>query len=83
MAFQAVADQPKNLERHVRKMCRDTFNEQGLLNRIVKDLNKLMSVVDAETRKILDKIDGEMPSNLWDGYASLAPGGKDWSKEGD
>ncbi|MBX3069078.1 MAG: type I-E CRISPR-associated endonuclease Cas1 [Thermomicrobiales bacterium] len=77
-AFDAVADNPDDLERRVRLRCRDLFHEQRLLSRIVDDIDRVLSVSIADEEA---RIDSELaaPGGLWDPTLGIVPGGENYA----
>jgi len=77
VAFQAVAESTVGLESRVRRTCRDAFHEQHLLQRIVPDIDWVLSVErDAEGLPDVDvDADDALPGGLWDPDAGEVAGG--------
>jgi CRISP-associated protein Cas1 len=76
MAFRAAAESESDLERRVRKTCREGFYETKLLARIIPDIAKAMDVPIDEDEAIFDT-DESAPGGLWDGHG-VAEGGRNW-----
>lgn len=82
-AFHAAKSNNKNIEREVRIACRDMFRETRLLQRIVDDLNTLMSVggsFDMGDDPSYDE-DAAKPGQLWNGRQGAVEGGVSYSDE--
>lgn len=85
-AFDAAAEDGPGLESRVRHKCRDRFEEQRLLARIVTDIEGVLSVedghatTDAEESDEYDS-DEALPGGLWDPEVGIVPGGVDHSAE--
>ncbi len=62
-AFQATAEGTQDLQRRVRRECRDLFHRERLLGRIVADIEALLAVAPAEAD--FDE-DAAAPGSLWD-----------------
>lgn len=77
VAFNAVAQGVDDLERRVRKQCRDCFKESQLLKRIVPDIEKALAV--QELNECIEEddvdVDGSVPGGLWDTEFGEVPGG--------
>jgi len=78
VAFTTVSEGTPKLETEIRKRCRQIFKEKRLLERIVKDIEQVMSTADAEITKYMEPIDGESMGLLWNGYTSYTNGGRNW-----
>jgi len=68
VAFGVVAEGIVDLERRVRKRCRDVFKETHLLSRIIPDIERALDVDSiAENDETGDAdMDGSLPGFLWD-----------------
>lgn len=83
VAFHAAKSNNKNIEREIRIACRDMFRETRLLQRIVDDLNTLMSVggsFDMGDDPSYDE-DAAKPGQLWNGRQGAVEGGVSYSDE--
>ncbi len=77
-AFQAVADGGAGIEGRVRRKCRDIFQHERLLARIVDDVGHTLDV-EGEERVSPPAgdfdADAALPGGLWDPTAGVVPGG--------
>ncbi len=83
-AFQAAKLDSKHIEREARMACRDTFKRARLLQRIVDDLNSLMSIngeLDMIDDGALYDEDAAQPGQIWNGTQGLVEGGISYSEE--
>lgn len=81
LAFRIVAEDVTNLESRIRHACREIFREQKLLQRIVPDLEAVLSVVAPEQDEEPDfDSDEAIPGGLWDPQAGRAIGGVNWGE---
>jgi CRISPR-associated protein Cas1 len=64
IAFEATAQGSDKLESRVRQMCRERFREEKLLQRILPDIDRLLSLEDDDLPDFDE--DGAMPGALWD-----------------
>ena len=81
LAFRIVAEDVTNLESRIRHACRETFREQRLLQRIVPDIEIVLSVVAPEKEEEVDfDADEATPGGLWDPQAGSAAGGVNWGE---
>ncbi len=82
IAFAEAASGPDKLESRVRRACRDRFRSEQLLQRIVPDIEKALSI-DGE----LPSADGDFdtsdnpPGGLWDPEQGETVGGVNWADE--
>ena len=77
VAFRAAAAGEIDLERRVRYACRDAFQEQRVLQRIVPDITQTLDV-ESDLGEIADfdfDSDEALPGGLWDGDKGVVPGG--------
>lgn len=80
IAFQTAKEEPANLERSVRLLCRDTFRTSRLLQRIVPDIQKLFGGKEAsDDEDFAPDSDPALPTALWTPEAEQRPaeGGDD------
>jgi CRISPR-associated protein Cas1 len=81
LAFAAAAEFQKSaegqLERMVRKSCREKFTELKLLDRVVSDIDEVLSVNDDDVLAAEALFDGHagQVGGLWDGNDAVAEGG--------
>lgn len=81
-AFRASADRTDGLERRVRQYCRDTFAQERLLERIVRDIDHVLQVApspDDDPDPDFDT-DAAMPGGLWDPDAGRVEGGVNYDE---
>lgn len=76
-AFRAASEETETLERQVRLHCRDSFREQRLLARIVKDIDTALNVRIDDEDPFAD--DFAAPGGLWD-PSGVVPGGENWGE---
>lgn len=77
LAFRAVMIGSDGLESRVRKACRDMFHEEHLLQRIMPDIEWILSVEDS-TDDMLEMdfdMDDALPGGLWDPEVGEVAGG--------
>ncbi len=79
VAFREAAAGNADLERRVRKACRDAFTSQQLLHRIMEDLGRILAVDGAESAGPEYQADAARPGGLWDGAAGEVKGGENYS----
>lgn len=75
IAFKAVAEGVQELESRVRRTCRDVFQGQRLMQRIVPDIERALSVAGEESFDDLVDADAALPGGLWDPEEDLVLGG--------
>ena len=81
LAFRIVAEDVTNLESRIRHACRDIFREQRLLQRIVPDIEKALSVVTPQQDEECDfDTDEASPGGLWDPEMGKTVGGVNWGE---
>lgn len=67
VAFAAAASAPANLEREVRKRCRDSFRNMRLLERIVPDIDRALDIEAEDDLGIYDPdTDPALPTPWWE-----------------
>jgi CRISP-associated protein Cas1 len=82
IAFQAVAEGLNNLETRVRKKCRDKFFEEKILQRIVPDIERVLSIEGVDFGGTIDfDSSSDPPGDLWDPDSGKAEGGINWSND--
>ena len=76
-AFQAVAVSTEDLERRVRRECRNAFNTGRLLQRVIPDIERALSVDAAKGGDTEGDFDGDeaLPGGLWDPELGEVAGG--------
>lgn len=83
VSFKAAQNNTENLERVIRLLCRDKFNEIDILSRIVPDIEKALDIkIPAEL--IFDDYDTDIvkPGTVWDPIKGSVQGGVNYSKVG-
>jgi CRISPR-associated protein Cas1 len=65
LAFQVVASDPQNVEKRVRLLCRETFRQQKLLQRILPDIDNLLDPPPITTGESDPDEDPAAPEPLW------------------
>lgn len=84
VAFAAVRGGEADLERRVRKACREAFRQQRILGRVVADIERaLFGRIESDGRieQILDvDVDDTLPGDLWNG-ATYVRGGVNYASE--
>src|SRR5439155_11177152 len=67
LAFEVVAEGPNGVESRVRQRSRDVFHREGLLKRILPDIEWVLAVEEGTPGDALDfDADAAVPGNLWD-----------------
>jgi CRISPR-associated protein Cas1 len=64
-AFAIAAENPAELERHVRLSCRDRFREARLMERVLPDIAKALDVPEKEPAQDEFAADAALPAGLW------------------
>ncbi|NLH48530.1 MAG: type I-E CRISPR-associated endonuclease Cas1 [Myxococcales bacterium] len=80
IAFRVAGEGVAELEREVRRLCRDAFREVRLLDRVVPDLARALDIdesLDETTEKNFDA-DAAEPGGLWDPSAGTLEGGMNY-----
>jgi len=75
IAFEAASLGLPNLERNVRLLCRDSFNKNNLLPRIVQDIEKVLSVEIPEEEYPDFDAEDAYPAGIWDPNLGHITGG--------
>ncbi len=83
VAFRAVAEEKKPLERQVRINCRDQFVSTRLLERIIPDIQSALMLTVATTPDTDFDLDAAAPGFLWDNVEGKVEGGRMQVAEGD
>ena len=78
-AFRAAAEGHADLERRVRRQCRDTFNNQKLLQRIVPDIEVALAVSGLISGGDALDSDAATPGGLWDPDLAMVAGGANYA----
>jgi len=76
-AFAAAAVGGGGLEGQVRKRCRDLFREKRLLERVVADIDRALSVAEVVPPSVESGFDSDeaLPGGLWDPHLGQVEGG--------
>lgn len=84
-AFEAIAEDGPGLEGRVRRKCRDLFERERLLARVVDDIEQVLSVVSPDGGPNGDlpafDIDAALPGGIWDPDAGVIAGGVNFADE--
>ena len=80
VAFRAAADGEKDIERRVRKACREAFREHKLLERIVPDMQRALGLKPDKVRSFEHPRDDDAIGGLWDPDAGEIPGGRNHAR---
>lgn len=82
IAFAESAKGSENLEPRVRRSCRDKFRESSLLQRIIPDIERALSIGGATSmeEEMYDSSDNP-PGGLWDPTLGDVDGGQNWAEE--
>jgi CRISPR-associated protein Cas1 len=82
VAFNESTKGSDNLEPRVRRACRDKFRESSLLQRIIPDIEKALSIggVAPGDEDVYDSPDNP-PGELWDPALGDVEGGQNWADE--
>ena len=77
VAFAAVAEGTHDLEGRVRRRCRDAFHDQRVLDRIVPDIERVLTVPVPQRELPGGDFDSDpaRPGGLWDPETGEVPGG--------
>lgn len=83
LAFHVVREGTEKLESRVRRACRDAFQRERLLQRIVQDLDTIFAISDDQIRDSAAKFDTDaaLPGGLWDPDVGEVEGGKNRAEE--
>ncbi|MBI4336992.1 MAG: type I-E CRISPR-associated endonuclease Cas1 [Chloroflexi bacterium] len=81
LAFKAAAEGPQDLERWVRRTCRDLFYSQRLLGRIVPDLQQLLGILVQDGDDTPWDDDEALPGGLWSPGEGIVVGGVNYGDD--
>jgi CRISPR-associated protein Cas1 len=81
VAFQAAAHGAQDLERRVRRTCRDFFYQERLLARIVPDLQQLLKIAPQDYEDTNWDSDAALPGGLWSPAEGVVAGGINYGEE--
>jgi CRISPR-associated protein Cas1 len=79
-AFEAAAEGDDDLERRVRIACRDYFHRNGLLRRIIADIDHVLDTPRGDADQSLDR-EMEATGGLWDPETGSVPGGVNYGAD--
>jgi CRISP-associated protein Cas1 len=79
LAFHTVAENETNLESRIRRACRDTFQSERLLKRIIPDIERALDVSVPHEEVDFDE-DAAAPGGLWDPETGITNGGVNWDE---
>lgn len=88
-AFRAARDGSSGIESRARRMCRDLFHSEKLLERLVPDIQRVLGLLPQKARLVLHRGEtdeeaaeaAEVPSELWNADGSRSAGGQNYSTE--
>jgi CRISP-associated protein Cas1 len=81
LAFRIVAEDEANLESRIRRACRDVFQSERLLKRIIPDIDRALEVPALQNEEVVDfDADAAAPGGLWDPETGIANGGVNWDE---
>jgi len=89
-AFRAVKEGTANVESRVRRICRELFHSERVLERIVPDIQRVVGLLPQKAKLIVHRGDhadeleegmGEAPGALWNADGSRTEGGQNFSNE--
>lgn len=75
ISFEAVSLGLPNLERNIRLLCRDSFTVNNLLSKIVRDIEKVLSVEATEEEYPDYDEEDAYPAGIWDPHSGPINGG--------
>ncbi|MSQ22448.1 MAG: type I-E CRISPR-associated endonuclease Cas1 [Dehalococcoidia bacterium] len=81
LAFRAAAEAPQELERWVRRACRDLFYQERLLARMVPDIQRLLSITPEGEEDSPWNNDAALPGGLWSPTEGVVAGGINYGEE--
>lgn len=83
LAFRAAASGTADLERRVRKACREAFHQHRLLRRVVDDVEHvLFGTARRSEVEAPEDADAALPGALWDAADGEVSGGHNYADEG-
>jgi CRISPR-associated protein Cas1 len=80
LAFRTVAEGETNLESRIRRACRDEFQSERLLQRIIPDIGRALDVPAPQNEEIDFDTDAAVPGGLWDPETGITDGGVNWDE---
>jgi len=84
LAFKTVKEGTQKIETRIRYTLRDSFKEQGLLKKIIPDIEKVLTVTDKNGQVIKPeklKVSETFTGFLWDPKQGIISSGKNYSDE--
>lgn len=79
-AFHAVAEGQEGIETRIRRICRDLFKKQRILDRIIPDLDRALDIPLPSAAPDFD-VDEGLPGGLWDPDHGVVAGGINYAEE--
>lgn len=79
LAFQVTAEGTESLESRVRHACRDAFRSARLLQRILPDIDRVLSAGAEAAKEDHFDADQATPGGLWDPEVGEVRGGVNWA----
>jgi CRISP-associated protein Cas1 len=80
LAFRIVAEDEANLESRIRRACRDVFQSERLLKRIIPDIERALEVPVPQNEEVDFDADAAAPGGLWDPETGITNGGVNWDE---
>jgi len=89
-AFRVVKEGSANVETRARRLCRELFHSERLLERIVPDMQRVVGLAPMKARLVMHRGDddeveeglGATPGPLWNEDGSRTAGGQNFGREG-
>lgn len=78
LAFHTVAENEANVESRIRRACRDAFQSERLLRRIIPDIDRALDVQVPQNEEVDFDEDAAAPGGLWDPETGMTNGGVNW-----
>lgn len=80
LAFHTVAEDETKLESRIRRACRDVFQSERLLKRIIPDIERALDIPTPQTEEVDFDADAAAPGGLWDPETGITNGGVNWDE---
>ena len=80
LAFHTVAEDETNLESRIRRACRDMFQSERILQRIIPDIERALNVPIPQNEEVDFDVDDAAPGGLWDPETGITNGGVNWDE---
>lgn len=80
LAFYTAAEDEANLESRIRRACRDMFQSERLLQRIIPDIERALDVPTPQNEEVDFDADDAAPGGLWDPETGITNGGVNWDE---